>query len=1056
MSDYDRCQYKLLGTLEIEENGRPAAVMKYSKGCALLAYLIITRQGYSREAVADLLWEATSTAHSLRNLRKLLHQLRPFVRELQVTRQQVSFQADGTDFIDFDRLAAALAGQDIARLDEALALYKGELLDGFYLDDAPRFSEWLALERESWRRQVWDGYRRVCAAYTRQQAWEKGIHTTRRWLALDELDEEIHRQLMQFLAAGGWVEAALAQYESCRQALWQALGVEPEPATTALAAQLEQLALPEPGELAKPGPLPARSYFPYHRNMTFTGRSSYLLQLAGLLLPGPELSGGLPKAAVITGMGGLGKTQLAVEFAYRYGRYYPGGVYWMSFADGENVAEEVAATGGDGGMALFDDADQLTLEQKVKQIRRAWQESIPRLLIFDNCEDEMLAADWLPVSGGCSVLMTSRLGRWPKEMPVTALALAVLPREESVALLQQLAGHVRDKEAAAIAEEVGDLPLALQLAAHYLARHDRVSPGEYLAQLRDERVLQHASLRGDFSRYSPTGHELHVARTFALSYDRLDPGGEAPGGEAPGREVDAGARQLLAAAACLAPGEPIPQALLRATMIDDDDWVKRLRADDGLARLVALGFLEAEGQETVVLHRLLAAFVLDVMMAGATLDSARTAVENTMVRQLAAYLEQTKFHGALPFPASHLRHVTEMALARSPAAAAHLALALGSYLREMGEFAGAQSYLEKGLAAAAATGDVYTQGRITFVLARVYFSQGFHQESQQSAIEAERLLRLANRLDQEWLIAALVRRGWAHLRLGEARPALAAAEESRQLSVGNANPSTLADCLNLLGSIHYFLLGEFEAADQYFEEALALFRQTGNRFGEATIIMNLAESANTQGDYRRAEAKVQEALAIIREVGNRMREMAFLIILGEVHLHLGDYDAAVATLTEVTTQVPKDWSYAPSAYVALAEGYLGQGKVDQALAAAQTASAPEMAGGPYDAGHAWRVLGLIAARLGQPVAPQPTSDTTYAASECFSQSLQTFTDIENKRERAFVLWEWAGYELAQGNTAAGQAMWQEARKIFVQLNLPLLVARMDRAGKRDQSLPGGR
>jgi tetratricopeptide (TPR) repeat protein len=176
-----------------------------------------------------------------------------------------------------------------------------------------------------------------------------------------------------------------------------------------------------------------------------------------------------------------------------------------------------------------------------------------------------------------------------------------------------------------------------------------------------------------------------------------------------------------------------------------------------------------------------------------------------------------------------------------------------------------------------------------------------------------------------------------------------------------------------------------------------------------------------------------------------MRELGFLIILGEVQTQLGDYDAAVSTLREVTAEALQDWSYTPSAYVALAEAYLAQGKADQALAAVQRAGAPEMAGGPYDAGNAWRVLGLLAARLGQPVALQPASDRTYTAIECFTQSLQIFRDTNNKREQAVVLWAWAGYELAQGNTAVGQARWQEAREIFVQLKLPLLVVRMDRA-----------
>lgn len=88
-------QYRLLGRLEIEDNGHPSAVMKYSKGCALLAYLIVSQQSCRREVLADLLWESSSTAQSLRNLRKLLHQIRPITPELNTTREQLSLAAPG-------------------------------------------------------------------------------------------------------------------------------------------------------------------------------------------------------------------------------------------------------------------------------------------------------------------------------------------------------------------------------------------------------------------------------------------------------------------------------------------------------------------------------------------------------------------------------------------------------------------------------------------------------------------------------------------------------------------------------------------------------------------------------------------------------------------------------------------------------------------------------------------------------------------------------------------------------------------------------------------------
>ena len=71
------------------------------------------RQAHSRETVADLLWEATSTQQSLRNLRALLHKLRPLVPELSVSRKQLSFQRTDAVSADFYTLQAALDSDDI-------------------------------------------------------------------------------------------------------------------------------------------------------------------------------------------------------------------------------------------------------------------------------------------------------------------------------------------------------------------------------------------------------------------------------------------------------------------------------------------------------------------------------------------------------------------------------------------------------------------------------------------------------------------------------------------------------------------------------------------------------------------------------------------------------------------------------------------------------------------------------------------------------------------------------------------------------------------------------
>src|SRR5215203_4321191 len=116
----------------------------------------------------------------------------------------------------------------------------------------------------------------------------------------------------------------------------------------------------------------------------------------------------------------------------------------------------------------------------------AWQSPLPRLLVFDNCEEENLLDRWRPPVGGCRVILTSRREIWHPRLEVRVVALDVLRREDSVALLCKFRPDLSkdDPVLGAIANELGDLPLALELAGGFLARYRRVvSPSDYLAQL---------------------------------------------------------------------------------------------------------------------------------------------------------------------------------------------------------------------------------------------------------------------------------------------------------------------------------------------------------------------------------------------------------------------------------------------------------------------------------------------------------------------------------------------------------------------------------------------
>ncbi|MBP6788889.1 MAG: hypothetical protein KA170_14965, partial [Candidatus Promineofilum sp.] len=345
-----------------------------------------------------------------------------------------------------------------------------------------------------------------------------------------------------------------------------------------------------PGRLPDPAPLPPGHRLPYGRNPLFTGREEDLLALADLLLPPPEKRRpGASTAIIATGIGGIGKTQLAIEFAHRYGQYFQG-VHWISMENPDVVATEIALCGAE--MRLRPDFDTLPAEAQTREMLAAWAGPAARLLIFDNCEDPHLLGKWRPASGGAQVLVTSRSTVWPVEYGAAVRPVQPLLRAQSRELLGEYlapAGRQESDEALErVAAAVGDLPLALALAGHYLARYPKEGVGDYLAAWRDAAELLPVG-RGAVSL---TGHDLSLRRTFAVSFDRL----------AAADPVDAAARALLARAACFAPGEPLPAGLLLAALargegqregegqppVSPDPHLP----DDALLRLLELGLLE--------------------------------------------------------------------------------------------------------------------------------------------------------------------------------------------------------------------------------------------------------------------------------------------------------------------------------------------------------------------------------------------------------------------------------------------------------------------------------
>jgi hypothetical protein len=376
-------------------------------------------------------------------------------------------------------------------------------------------------------------------------------------------------------------------------------------------------------------PFPESKGSPMDPNPLFVGREEDLKYLAAEMKAGGSTSRPM-KTVCISGLGGVGKTQLASEFAHRYGRYFRGGIYWLNLSNPDAIAEEIASCGGAGAMDLRADFNRLPLEDQVRKVKSEWQNALPRLLILDNCEDMASLRACRPTTGGCRVLLTNRGGFGDPALAVVVLELEILDREQSVELLRSRCPGVEleENELAAVAEELGDLPLALDLAGRYLYEYrDLVSPSEYVEELRDVEPVNHPSLRRS-EGYSPTNHQLDVGRTFVVSYQRVNR--EDP--------TDRLAIRLLARAAHIAPGESIERNLLLATLGDPNESEERpeevpdaYRRIDALRKLTVLGLLGESEAGLVRMHRLVASFARREVEDGEAQADVERAVANEAV-----------------------------------------------------------------------------------------------------------------------------------------------------------------------------------------------------------------------------------------------------------------------------------------------------------------------------------------------------------------------------------------------------------------------------------------
>lgn len=872
-----------LGGLTLRLKGAPLSGFHSRKVEALAVYLFYTHRAQARDVLADLLWTEQSQATG--NLRVLLTNLRQVLAPyLLITRTEVAVNPDSHFWLDaaaFQRqvnsilkprngeraaLARTLTPAEASELENALALYRGDFLKGFYIRESPHFEEWVLLEQERLRRLATTALHLLTTYYLAQREFTQGIEKAGQLLEIDPLDEETRRQLMQLLAQNGERHAALAEYEKYKQLLASELHAEPSAETNALRDQIHARSI------APKISVSARTNLP--RALTaFIGREQELTELDTFLHD--------PAVALVTliGPGGVGKTRLALRAAENAAGQFKDGVTFVALAavsDPELVLPAIAAA-----LDVTEKADE-TVARRVQNHLREQE----MLLLVDNLEQVVDAAPHLTaLLSGCphlKILATSRehlhvYGE--REFHVTPLAypgpsqlaanaselVAPIARYPSVRLFLERATAVQPTfrldptNARAVAEIcalVDGLPLAIELAA---VRIRELPPPVLLTRLarrldvltggERDRPARHQTLRGtlDWSYDLLNGREKKMFRALATFVGGWTPDAAARVAQEEqlttlnllSQLTDKSLIQRVAGE----PGEP------RFTMFETvcDYALERLQENGERAareREHALYFLEYARQAEVFLLGPSQVEWLD--RTEHELDNIRATLQwaiNNQEPELGIELayKLSRFWTAHDVWAEGRSWLDKLlALPRvllSDRSRAQGLYTAGLMSNWMADYKATRDYLDNALPLAQAAGDKFLQGQI---------------------------LTLYSNLEQS---------------LANLDEAVEYAQQALDLLQHHGTPYHAAWGLMTYGAAK-MMQDDFETARESFETALTQFQKEGDHWACAGGYSLLGLVARFTGDTQQASLYKAEALALLTEVGDQER-------IGLVHFFLG-------------------------------------------------------------------------------------------------------------------------------------------------------------------------
>ena len=936
----------LLGTFPVQHSSHTLTEF-YSNGVrALLAYLAVEAdRPHERTLIGELLWPDEPTAKGLLNLRQAIYRLDqalipaalpvPFT---QTTRQTVQLNPAldlNLDVRQFIRLIAVarthrhrrltVCGPCLAALREAVALYRGDFLAGFSAS-AP-FDEWQAVWRARLRAQTIWALDTLVLHHEQRGEWDAACAQLRHWLELEPWCEEAHRRLMVALVSAGQRSAALAQYEICRRILARELDTTPDPTTTNLVARLR---------VSTPATWFAPPYAVPTVETPLMGRTAALAALAA------QLASPVGRLLTLTGPGGSGKTRLALAAAAAERGTFTDGIFFVSLVPVDDADGLVAAIAE--GLHLPMTAEHCVTVSTLSTHLKAREV----LLVLDNFEPLLAYAPLLgtlrDAAPNLRILVTSRVPLHLLDEEVLRVgglepATSTDADDPAIRLFVQAARRVAPDftptdadlvTISMISQALDRLPLTLKLAAGLV---DHLDPAAILAlvwtdpdalesDLRDlperhrsirnlfasswrllpdkqQQILAYCALfAASFSRAAvvvvamggtpgnamrdrmvgrslaalsdhallqrvgPDRYALHpLVRQFASEYYACLPTAEQAASRARHRAYFLGLMAQHADAIVGPTGQAVVE-LLRIELADihlawhnaslDNDLALMGAATHGLLDLLRIGELHAVGSFT---------FTAAITRLRSTLTNDHDAsplARHTLVQLLIAHAEMCFIQGDHATVMTEAQAAAELAHALgNPELEGEAQFAWGKGLRRQGAIQAAQAQFAHGARLIRACQDSPALRRLRSDLHR-YMGLGAwsfgHFASTHAHYHAS--LRLAQSIDYRY--------GEGNIRYG----------------------------LSLVANMQ----GDYSEALEHSTVALAIFRASGNRTGEESVLITLGLARMYRGEDTAAQSAFAAHGRVYEFTGDRQIEVINTILSGAVSLRLGDYAAARTTL----------------------------------------------------------------------------------------------------------------------------------------------------------------